>query len=43
MVDLTTGEKLNLSTTEENAFWAWAVIEILRYSGIFSGGRLAVA
>jgi Phage integrase family len=34
VVGLATGEQINVSTAEENAFWAWAVIEILRHSGI---------
>lgn len=34
VLDLATGDQVNVSTAEENAFWAWAVIEILRHSGI---------
>ncbi|MEU6731533.1 hypothetical protein ABZ917_48180 [Nonomuraea wenchangensis] len=33
-MDAETGERLNLSVNEENAFWAWAIIEILRHTGI---------
>ncbi|GAA3624539.1 hypothetical protein GCM10022419_132670 [Nonomuraea rosea] len=32
--DVESGERLNLSVSEENAFWAWAIIEILRHTGI---------
>ncbi|RSN02944.1 integrase [Nonomuraea sp. WAC 01424] len=32
--DVEAGEQLNLSVSEENAFWAWAIIEILRHTGI---------
>ncbi|MEU7458248.1 tyrosine-type recombinase/integrase [Streptosporangium roseum] len=33
-VDVAAGERLNLSVSEENSFWAWAIIEILRHTGI---------
>jgi hypothetical protein len=29
-----TGRRRNLTEEEEHAFWAWAVIELLRHSGI---------
>ena len=32
--DLATGKRRDLATEEGNAFWAWAVIEILRATGI---------
>jgi hypothetical protein len=43
VLDIATGEELNLSIAEENAFWAWAVIETLRHTGVFSGVALAPA
>ncbi|MGE7439755.1 tyrosine-type recombinase/integrase [Kitasatospora sp. NPDC001175] len=32
--DLATGEQLDLTRGEDEAFWAWAVIETLRHTGI---------
>ncbi|NMO56056.1 tyrosine-type recombinase/integrase [Actinoplanes sp. TBRC 11911] len=32
--DLTTAELINLTVAEDEAFWAWAVIETLRHTGI---------
>lgn len=32
--DLATGADLNLTVTEELAFWEWASVEVLRHSGI---------
>jgi hypothetical protein len=32
--NLTTDEKLDLSTAEDDAFWAWAIIETLRHTGV---------
>ncbi|MGH3754608.1 MAG: hypothetical protein ACRDRP_18300 [Pseudonocardiaceae bacterium] len=40
--DLTTGEIIDVGQREHEAFWAWAVIEVLRHTGIFSGGPWAV-
>jgi len=31
--DLTTGEIIDVSQSEHEAFWAWAVIEVLRHTG----------
>ena len=28
-----------LNQDEEHSFWAWAIIEVLRHTGMFSGGR----
>ena len=33
-VDSGTGKRRNLTEEEEHAFWAWAIIEMLRHSGI---------
>jgi hypothetical protein len=41
--DLTTGKRRNLTTEEDRAFWAWAAIEVLRATGVFSRGLLSVA
>jgi hypothetical protein len=35
-----TGETINLTRREDEAFWAWAIIEVLRSTGIFSAGHL---
>jgi len=32
--DLATGETINLTRREDEAFWAWAIIETLRHSGV---------
>ncbi|MFL6120230.1 tyrosine-type recombinase/integrase [Actinophytocola sp.] len=32
--DLATGEVLNLDQAENDAFWGWAVIEVLRHTGV---------
>jgi integrase len=32
--DLATGERINLSDTEDEAFWSWAIIETLRHTGV---------
>lgn len=32
--DITTGEQLDLTRSEDEAFWAWAVIETLRHTGV---------
>jgi hypothetical protein len=37
--NLVTGETVNLTRREDEAFWAWAIIETLRLSGIFSAGQ----
>ncbi|MEV4237061.1 site-specific integrase [Nocardia sp. NPDC049737] len=34
VIDVATGEQLNLSVREEDSFWAWAIIETLRHTGI---------
>ena len=32
--DIATGERLNLTVSEDKAFWAWAIIETLRHTGV---------
>jgi site-specific recombinase XerC len=32
--DLATGERLDLTRAEDDAFWSWAVIETLRHTGV---------
>jgi site-specific recombinase XerD len=32
--DLATGEQANVTDGEDEAFWAWAVIEVLRHTGV---------
>ncbi|MHB8505952.1 MAG: tyrosine-type recombinase/integrase [Acidimicrobiales bacterium] len=32
--DLATGRRRDLATEEEHAFWAWAIVEVLRHTGI---------
>lgn len=32
--DITSDERLNLTVSEDKAFWAWAVIETLRHTGV---------
>lgn len=32
--DLATGQRLDLTRAEDDAFWAWAVIETLRHTGV---------
>ena len=32
--DVATGERLDLTTAEDEAFWSWAVIETLRHTGV---------
>jgi hypothetical protein len=34
-----TGARRNLTLEEHRAFWAWAIVEVLRHTGIFSRGR----
>jgi hypothetical protein len=34
-----TGKRRDLGLEEDHAFWAWAIVEVLRATGIFSGGR----
>ena len=36
--DLTTGEIIDVGQSEHEAFWAWAIIEVLRHTGVFSTG-----
>ena len=36
--NLVTGKTVNLTRREDEAFWAWAIVETLRLSGIFSRG-----
>ena len=38
--DAATGKRRNLSYEEEEAFWGFATIEVLRLTGIFSAGHL---
>ena len=33
------GRRLNLTLAEDNAFWTWAIVEVLRHTGLFSGGQ----
>lgn len=37
--DPATGKRRDLALEEDHAFWAWAIVEVLRATGIFSGGR----
>jgi hypothetical protein len=37
--DPDTGRRRDLSFEEHRGFWTWAVVEVLRHTGIFSGGR----
>lgn len=32
--DLATGEGINLTDTEDEAFWSWAIVETLRHTGV---------
>ncbi len=32
--NLTSGELINLTRREDEAFWAWVIIEVLRHSGV---------
>lgn len=32
--DVDTGERINLTRTEDDAFWSWAIIETLRHTGV---------
>lgn len=32
--DIATGEQTNVTDSEDEAFWAWAVIEVLRHTGV---------
>lgn len=32
--DLATGERINFCDTEDEAFWAWAIVETLRHTGV---------
>ena len=34
-----TGDTHDATKSEADAFWSWAVVETLRHTGIFSGGR----
>jgi hypothetical protein len=36
--DLTNSTRRNLTHEEEAAFWSWATVEVLRHTGMFSGG-----
>jgi hypothetical protein len=38
-----TGKRRDLTLEEHRAFWAWAIVEVLRHTGIFSRGQLGVA
>ena len=33
------GKRRNLTWEEDHAFWSWAIIEVLRATGCFSGGE----
>jgi hypothetical protein len=37
--DLSTARRRNLSAEEDQAFWAWTIIEVLRATGMFSAGH----
>ena len=37
--DPDSGRRRDLSFDEHRGFWTWAVVEVLRHTGIFSGGR----
>ncbi|MCA1695322.1 MAG: site-specific integrase, partial [Actinobacteria bacterium] len=37
--DPSTGKRRDLTREEDHAFWAWAIVEILRATGMFSGAR----
>jgi hypothetical protein len=37
--ELSSGAVINTESEDEEAFWDWAVVETLRHSGMFSGGR----
>jgi hypothetical protein len=37
--DLATGRRRDLTFEEHRGFWTWAMIEVLRHSGIFSAGH----
>ncbi|MGH3220675.1 MAG: hypothetical protein ACRDPY_18585 [Streptosporangiaceae bacterium] len=37
--DLASGTRRNLTAEEDRAFWAWATVEILRATGLFSAGH----
>ena len=39
VTDLATGQRRDLTFEEERAFWGWAIIEVLRATGIFSAGH----
>ena len=39
--DDATGKRRNLSLQEEQAFWVWAMVEVLRATGMFSRGQPA--
>jgi site-specific recombinase XerD len=32
--DLATGKRINLSDSEDEAFWSWAIVETLRHTGV---------
>ncbi|MEU7764992.1 hypothetical protein AB0B25_07695 [Nocardia sp. NPDC049190] len=32
--ELATGKRINVNRTEDDAFWAWAIIETLRHTGV---------
>jgi hypothetical protein len=38
VTEVATGKRRNLTHEEEAAFWSWATVEVLRHTGIFSGG-----
>lgn len=41
--DPDSGKRRDLIREEDNAFWAWAAIEVLRHTGVFSRGPFPVA
>jgi len=34
-----TGKRRDLTLEEHHGFWSWAVVEVLRHTGIFSAGH----
>ena len=32
--DVSTGEVINVTASEETAFWEWAIVEVLRHTGV---------
>ncbi|MEV5535216.1 hypothetical protein AB0L13_00035 [Saccharopolyspora shandongensis] len=41
VLDQTTGKHINATAAEDAAFFEWAIVEVLRHTGIFSGARPA--